>query len=210
MYKTVPPSRVPAYSACGWDHTPNKAQPAGFRMWKDLPQLERTAGSGHNDLNLFNINLVQRATICRPLSDMRNLPVSRALNLDYMGAAQFEFGAFRRFLFCIHAQYPLYQVKVFPGIQREGTPLRVFGVFDTSEDWTWYCSQLTDLVEGRLRMEEITYLEDKLSFVSSETRLRVDAWLDYSNNVVWSFDKVWMNKFLPSQLEASFAVLNAN
>lgn len=145
---------------------------------------------------------VQRGTINHPIPQDR---ISRAVDLDYMGSAEFEFGALPRSLRALEAQVDNIKLTVEPSITDEqGRSLRVLHLFN-EEGYAEYLTQLLKMRNGTARLKESTYfdIEHKNRFKS----LRADFWWDITNHVMWSFDKAFMKK-LPDCLVASWKYMN--
>lgn len=135
--------------------------------------------------------LVQRATILTPLMPP-NTRLSKAVNFDYMGSSEFEWGALPK-AFKASSLSPTLTLKF---IQEQN--LRILlpqGI--TLEEYLPY---LDKMKEQKLRLKEsISYgLDPKDIF-----HQRDNFWWDIENNVMWSHHKQFMKR-LPNYLRESF------
>ncbi len=62
------------------------------------------------------IYLVQRGTINRPLSQYTDVRISEAIDLDYMGSSEFEFGALPKSLRAFEAEADALNSRVVPSV----------------------------------------------------------------------------------------------
>lgn len=146
---------------------------------------------------------IQRGTIKRPLT--RDTRFSEAVDLDYMGSAEFEWGALPKSLRELQANVDNIKLTVEPRIQdEEGRSLRVLHTFDT-DAYEAYVSLLVDLREGTRRTKESTYF-DKDHKKRFKT-LECDLWWDIDAHAMWSFDKQFMNR-LGEHLVASWKYMD--
>lgn len=150
------------------------------------------------------VRLIQRCFIAKPLAK-ETTRFSQAAGLDYMGSAEFEFGATARSLRGLQADSKKLKCRLVPSIQAGDVPLRVMSVF-TDEEFDVYVSKyLLPMYRGEYSRElkEDTYFPEAPSYVSS----RPDLWWDIENHVMWSFHKPFMNR-LPAYLQASWAYMD--
>ena len=137
--------------------------------------------------------LIQIGQINRPLNDYKRLKLSDAVDLEYMGSSEFEFGSKRKSLidmFCHEKELTLRKVKI------EDKYLRVLSYLN-EEEFSTYEKDLLYLHKDLICTKEQTYFnKDKISN-------KYDFWWDIENSVMWSYDKIFMNN-LPSILEYSF------
>lgn len=146
--------------------------------------------------------LIQRGKIKHPLVEGR---FSAAVDLDYMGSAEFEFGALPKSLRALQAMVDSISVTVDPRITGDnGESLRVLHTF-SPDDYEKYIVHLLALRDGKVRTKESTWFDkDHAKHFKS---LRCDLWWDVDNHVMWSFDKVFMKR-LPGVLEASWKYMD--
>lgn len=146
--------------------------------------------------------LIQRGKINRPMTDGR---FSEMVDLDYMGSAEFEFGALPKSLRALQANVDSISVTVEPRIQGDnGENLRILHTFGPDE-YEEYLAYLLKLREGTLHTKESTWFdkEHPKRFAS----LRCDVWWDIDNHVMWTFDKNFMKR-LPDALVASWKYMD--
>lgn len=149
-----------------------------------------------------SIYLVQRGKINRPMVVDR---LSKAVNLDYMGSAEFEFGALPESLRTLEARSGQMVVTVEPRITDDaGSSLRVLHAF-SGEEYEEYFSKLLTLRKGKTRTKESTWFD--VNHPTMFKTLWCDFWWDINNHAMWSFDKNFM-KNLPDVLGASWKYMN--
>jgi hypothetical protein len=147
--------------------------------------------------------LIQRAAINRPISKFAGKVLSEAVETDYMGNSDFEFGKMARSLRVLQAfsgQLGLYD---HPTIRHaNGARLTVMRFLndEQAEKYDGYLSRLRG--EGPwLQTAEFTRF-DKSSDGGQFNN--TDLWWDLENHVFWSFDHDFMSN-LRFCLEASWA-----
>ena len=207
MTKEIPNDRVNAYNAIGWSIVLMQSPHPGHTfMFKNV---ETKQGRDEEARHEFKpIYLVQRAQIRRPYNDHTKDGIRGATKLDYMGSAEFEFGALPRSLRFAQAQKQLYNRFKEESIYRfreDGSqqPLLIYANFDTIEQYYQYVVWLGQAIDGNLRMKES--LRMKIGSTSPE-EYDPDFWWDIDNHVFMSFDKEFMKR-LPQHLENSFALM---
>lgn len=146
--------------------------------------------------------LIQRAQIQSPLADPKEATLTKSLRLDYMGSAEFEFGALPASLRRIRSAH-YNSTRLVRWITQDESPLRVFSCFN-EVDFAKYTEILSDLRFGNPRLKEVSrfganYPQGEFS--------RTDFWWDIENDVIWSFNKNYMNR-LPQYLKNSFEVMS--
>lgn len=147
--------------------------------------------------------LIQRATISRPLAP-ENALLSKAVDFDYMGSAEFEFGALPKSFRAIKARADDWKCRLVKEIVDKDRPLRVYSAF-TDEEFEEYKSHLLKLRDGQLRTKESTYFDKKHE--EHFKTLQCDFWWDIDNHVTFGFDKNFMNR-LPHYVAASLSYMN--
>lgn len=153
---------------------------------------------------LQSSHLIQIGTIRRPLGDYTQAKISDAVNMEYMGAAEFEFGALPKSLRSIEAKLTQVRVRVVDEIKdKEGKSLRVLHCFDT-ETMDEYVEVLKNLRANKVRTKECHYFEE--TYVPGRFT-QYDYWWDIRNHVMWSFDKNFMNR-LKGHIESSLKYMN--
>lgn len=149
-----------------------------------------------------SIYLVQRGNIKHPMVDGR---LSMAVGLDYMGSAEFEFGALPHSLRTLEELVDTIKMTIEPRITDDaGRSLRVLHTF-SDEEYEEYFENLLKLREGKGRTKESTWFD--VSHSSRFKTLKCDFWWDINNHAMWSFDKNFMKK-LPDILVASWNYMN--
>lgn len=145
---------------------------------------------------------IQRGTINHPMPDDR---LSKVVDLDYMGSAEFEFGALPKSLRALQAKVDAISVTVEPRITGDnGQSLRVLHTF-SPEEYEAYVVYLLELRAGTRRTKESTWFD--VEHPKRFKTLRCDFWWDIDNDVMWSFDKAFMKK-LPDALVASWKYMD--
>ena len=155
--------------------------------------------------------LIQRGVINRPLADASN-KLSNAVNLDYMGSAEFEFGALPKSLRVLQANKAVLVQRKLPQIMQGESQLRVVTFMD-DEQWAEYSGCLVRLRTNKpspIRTKEGTRFDVESLERSARLGLSstTDFWWDIQNHVMWSFDKQFMNR-LPEYLQSSWAYMDA-
>jgi hypothetical protein len=145
--------------------------------------------------------LIQRGTINWPLVHDR---LSKAVSFDYMGSAEFEFGALPESLREMQKRIDSVSLTVEPRIMDGESTLRVLHTF-TPDEYEEYLGYLLKLREGHIQTKEDPRFQKDHSLRSK--RLCCDFWWDIDNHVMWSFDKNFMKR-LPDVLVASWKYMN--
>lgn len=138
--------------------------------------------------------LIQRARIKTPLAD-ESSRLSQAVEFDYMGSAEFEFGAlpksFRRIE--LHG-FDSWKRRVVNDITENDSPLRVWSALSDS-DFAEYQTYLARLrfpeVGGRLNTKEAVRFEHNYN---RDKYFVTDFWWDIDNDVMFGFNKAFMNR----------------
>lgn len=148
--------------------------------------------------------LIQRGTINKPMVDRLSF-LSQAVQLDYMGSAEFEFGALPRSLRAIESKRDMLTLRKVPSIMDGESCLRVVSTL-TDEEFVEYEKILVALREGRnIRTKECTRFNvNHMRFPS----LKCDFWWDINNHVMFTFDKNFSKRII-SHIDASLEYMNA-
>jgi len=157
--------------------------------------------------------LIQTGQINKPYNTYKGLKLSEAVCLDAMDSAEFEFGALPKSLRRMEATKVFkldtieFRNQIYKGIDISQV-VRVFHSL-TSEQFEKYIEEsLKPMFFRKLHLKENSrFGEDSVSF--NGRRSKVDFWWDIENDVMWSADKMFMNR-LPKHLEASWAYMNKN
>jgi hypothetical protein len=139
-----------------------------------------------NTRELTRAYLIQRAEIIHPYQ--LDGVLSKAVNFDYMGSSEFEFGALPASLRELQAEQEFLKLEINDDIRDEqDRPLIVLHTVST-ENWKKYRSVLLLLREGKYQTKEITKFEadNPFKFIKS------DFWWDVNNSIMWSFDSKFM------------------
>lgn len=153
----------------------------------------------------MKIYLVQRGEINRPLNEYTGKRFSKAVDLDYMGRAEFEFGAMAKGLRDMQAQQDQFKVVTFNDIKRDDRSLRVYHAL-SDERFTEYMQKLQgiwlDSVKNEDAIERTYFYQNAKGY-----ELKTDLWWDLTNCIIWSFDKAFMTR-LHQHLEASWKYMD--
>lgn len=209
LHKSIPAERLDAYKNLGWQDSTYSVI-TGFQHIKK----ECNTKSPRNDtwdIKMKAPYLVQRGQIRRPLGQHTDMPLKNAVSLDYMGAAEFEFGALPSSFRRTEAQFMLYKKVKVPSIvactgdKGKDFTLRLFANFDTTEQEAQYLGWLEQMFAGELRMKEsVGVVKAAGKIVLND---HCDFWWDIENDVFMSFDKQFMSR-ISEHLLKSFEVLN--
>lgn len=138
--------------------------------------------------------LVQRASV-KTNAINTETKTGDYLNLDYMGSAEFEFGAFPKFQREVFAK--LATLKIFELTHKETTLFYLA----TDADNTEYKEMLVKLLSGQIYTKARVGFSEKQTmylqkgnkkeavFNHPEAQFQFDTWFDLSNNLVFSRKK---------------------
>ena len=144
--------------------------------------------------------LIQRGVIKQPIKT--NVRLSQAVKLDYMGSAEFEFGALPKSLRRIESKLMKYVCRHKVKIDDE----LIFSIAYPSEfDIDKYTIYLKEIRVGNHQLKEGTSFE---IYAAKNKYNNFDFWWDIDNDVMWSTNKIFMKK-LPMILKASFDYMNS-
>lgn len=165
--------------------------------------------------------LIQRATISKPLAP-RNTRFTPSVSLDYMGAAEFEFGALPESLRRLQSSKDQITIRIVPEIMEGVSQLRVLGAMDTNahREYVEYLVKLRNSKLGEVHLKERTeFTLDETSRKAewdsqnlkhnkrAYVRPAIDFWWDLDNDVMFSFNKLYMNRLM-DHLNASWAYMD--
>lgn len=147
--------------------------------------------------------LIQRATIHKPLAPP-SVRLSIAVDLDYMGSAEFEFGALPKSFRKIEAMAKDFVGRPVPEITKDGNPLIVYSYLNAA-NFAEYKTWLLRLNgEGEpVRTKESTRFERDYKSTYNKT----DFWWDINNDAMFGFDPEFM-RFLPEYVSSSLRYMN--
>ncbi len=145
--------------------------------------------------------LIQRARIKTPLAPS-NTRLSQAVNFDYIGSSEFEFGALPSSFRAIERSHK-WVCRIVPEILEGETPLRVWSALD-AKDFEIYVGYLKDFRTGKDR-----YTKEAVRFESDreQTDWTPDFWWDIDNHVMFGFKKEFM-KHVGDYVAASLSYMN--
>jgi hypothetical protein len=144
--------------------------------------------------------LVQRGNISKLAPEETRL--TKAVDLDYMGSAEFEFGALPKSLRAL--QSGTRTLRIVSDIKQDDVPLRVLSAFN-EEEFGEYIPYLHELRADKICLKEwLRFSPDRIKDEYAE-----NFWWDIENHVMWSFHKQFMNR-LENYLQASFAYMDSN
>lgn len=134
--------------------------------------------------------LIQRCEIKRPIAPA-SADISKAVDFDYMGSSEFEFGALPKSLRRI--EQTGWKIRLVPEIMQGEIALRVWSSFSDEEfeEYKTYLIRLRNPGSNPIRTKERTKFEEggKISEF-----FNTDFWWDIQNDVMFGFDKVFMKR----------------
>lgn len=171
------------------------------------PIVTLDVDDGREALSCANVSfkkpwLIQRCKINKPMKNFKEKMLSQALEFDYMGSAEFEFGAIPRALASLRLVHSCCTLKHLPIINKGGDALSMWGLFDSPDQAAQYAGFIADLLKGNLRLKERTMLEPHHWGHGNHG---FDVWFDIENLVIFSFHKIFMKSRLEGHLQASYA-----
>lgn len=169
------------------------------------PEGDPTIGFMYNNPPK-NPYLIQRGKI-RVIGDGK---LSDAVKLDYMGSAEFEFGALPKSLRESHEiqKKGLYKLTEISEITEDGNSLYFYHYFD-DERLEFYLQFLRD----KRKDESLRYTKECVNFAEEERKhhkfvRETDFWWDIRYNVYWSFNKDFM-EFFDNTLKSSWEYMQS-
>lgn len=138
--------------------------------------------------------LIQRASINRHFTPLNRL--SEAVSFDYMGSAEFEFGALPKSFKNMFKNRVNLKLHTVQSIRENNKPLNVYGAF-SNDELKQYVSWLTQIRNN----DRTLRLKERARFEAGETH--TNFWWDITNDVMFSFDIHFMNA-LPKYVENSW------
>lgn len=135
--------------------------------------------------------LIQRAEIETPLAE-RYTRLSQAVDFDYMGSSEFEWGALPKSFRQIELKADAWICRIVPEITEGDTPLRVWSAF-TDEEFKEYVGYLLLFRSGKNAphtKESVRFEADRVH----STSLNTDFWWDIDNHVMFGFKKEFMKR----------------
>jgi hypothetical protein len=149
--------------------------------------------------------LIQRAVIQTPLAEP-DTRLSQAVSLEYMGSAEFEFGALPQSLRRIQVQADSWVGRVVNEIKEDDSPLRVYSHFN-DEEFEEYRAHLLRLRDpnGRVYLKEYSAFEE--GHAQKYKYSRTNFWWDLDNDAMFGFHKEFMKR-LPHLVAASLKLMD--
>lgn len=147
--------------------------------------------------------LIQRAEIKSPL-EAGTARLSEAVSFDYMGSAEFEFGALPKSFRALQSSMSNWKLVKIADITEGEAVLRVLHAL-SDEDFTTYVGYLKRMrgVGDSLRLKERSGFDLKLK----SSYDKANFWWDIENHVMFSFHKIFMNR-LDEHLKSSFKYMD--
>jgi hypothetical protein len=147
--------------------------------------------------------LIQRCTINTPLAE-ENVRLSQAVDMDYMGSAEFEFGALPKSFRRIEAVAEDWKCRLVPEITENDVPLRVYSAFE-DEQFETYKGYLLELRAGKGHTKERTDFFPGNDYTKKYGK--TNFWWDITNDVMFGFHKTFMKR-VGHHVAASLAYMN--
>jgi hypothetical protein len=134
--------------------------------------------------------LIQRGKINHPIAPV-SACISEAIDFDYMGSSEFEFGALSKSLRRIEKSG--WKIRSVPEIMQGEIALRVWSPFSDEEfeEYKAYLIQLRIPGANSIRTKERTAFEEGSTI--SEC-FGINFWWDIQNDVMFGFNKVFMKR----------------
>lgn len=157
--------------------------------------------------------LIQTGEIQKPYNDYKGKRLSESVDLQYMGSAEFEFGALPKSLRALQSNETMIQLdkvefqnEVYKGHDLSGT-LRILHIFNKEELNHYIEEYLIPMFRDKLHLKERSEFGYS-SIRHNGERSKVDFWWDIENHVMWSFDKLFMKRIL-DHLQASWDYMDS-
>ena len=117
--------------------------------------------------------------------------ISKAVDFDYMGSAEFEFGALPESIRRIEETG--WKIRLVPEIMQGEIALRVWSPFSDEEfeEYKTYLIRLRNPGSHPIHTKEWTRFESAAKMSNYST---TDFWWDIQNDVMFGFDKVFMKR----------------
>lgn len=156
---------------------------------------------------IVNPYLIQRARINTPLTKAGER-LSNAVHFDYMGSAEFEFGALPKSFRRIQQKRPLLKLRKIEDIKSGELPLRVLSTM-TDEEFAEYTEILKTLraSDRKIRTKEMTYFNEDYKPFSDNDIYRIDFWWDVCNDAMFTFHKQFANRLI-THVDGSLAYMD--
>lgn len=145
-------------------------------------------------------HLIQRCFIKQVPTCQYEGRIADFITLDYMGSAEFEFGAIPQTYTRMSIDRDKYKVSTISAIREDrenGTELRVFHSMNDQEfaQYEEFLIKLWNQGDKPFRFKESPYFR---------AEGRVNLWFDIDNGVMWSFDKKFMKHNIIAAMRRTF------
>ena len=198
IIQTINPSELELYQQHGWALI-NSPMDDGLRVYIDTNNGRNYMDTDY--IETHNPYLIQRGLINRPLGELKGKRFFQTINFDYMGSAEFEFGALPASLTRMRVLNFKAKLNKFDAITYNGQPLRF---------WSYYQGEeLETIKKGLLRLRGGDLHTKEWTHFNELDLTKCNIWWDIINDVVFSFDKLYMNRlgeFLNTSFEAMAAL----
>ena len=156
--------------------------------------------------------LIQLFSIKNVKERCKGKRLSETLSAEYMGSAEFEFGAIPKAYREIALNFDSFRISEVESIKDKGRKLQVWHAF-SDEDFEKYVQYLLEF-RGLLKPKISTRTKELVRFeYISDIEVKGRPWLtknnfwwDIRNQVMWSFEKTFMDQ-LNERLQCSIAYM---
>lgn len=147
--------------------------------------------------------------------------ISESVSFDYMGSAEFEYGALSESLREVKVSFDVYKLETLSELKEiiSQRSLRIFYPDCKDFNLSEYIEWLKRLSRNEVRLQEWSNFDAWFKVIVDPTnsifsrmvtsQRRTDFWWDIQNHVFWSFNKRFMNKF-PKILQATFNYMDSS
>jgi hypothetical protein len=146
-------------------------------------------------MNIRAPYLIQRAKIETPLAEP-DTRLSKAVDMDYMGSSEFEWGALPQSFRRIESKADAWICRLVPEITEDDVPLRVWSAL-TDEEFEIYKGYLETMRKpisrepGLYTKESVHFNVDYKPFSQHSV---TNFWWDLDNDVMFGFKKEFMKR----------------
>lgn len=135
-------------------------------------------------------DLIQRMNLRNDIP--KNPTLDQMYKMDYMGSAEFEFGALPSSLKEFTKRAESLEVTLVDPVVRDSSGQRLF-ILGTPENIKEYMPYMKDLLLGKYRLKESLHFDHEMvdgTITRKDTSWhRADAWWDIENHVIFTFGK---------------------
>lgn len=140
--------------------------------------------------------LIQKGVICKYDADLK---LSAAVRMQYMGSAEYEFGALPKSLREVEKGIKNYKLSRLEGVNENQDLFLLSNLSD--EDLEKYKNYLINLKKNKI------ILKEHIGFCDSRFKANDDFWWDINNHLFFSYDEKFM-KIVKRNVESSLLVMN--